>query len=82
MATEDIVTRVTLETVIRSRIVDRRWYRQQPNRDAYYGDLDRENTVALRELLRVRRIARREAARQDARNRALLSAGDHFAMAS
>jgi len=45
-----------LEANIRSRWKDRAWYRQ--NRSVYqWADLERENVVALRELLRVRRQA-------------------------
>ena len=67
MATIDIVTHVYLDEAIRGRLVDRRWYRAQRGRERYYSDLDRENTVILRELLRLRNGARREAQRQDAR---------------
>ena len=83
MATIDIVTKTYLDMEIRDRLVNRRWYRNMaPDRRAErYADLDAENTLVLRELLRIHNRARREAARQDARRSVDLSRGDFYAYA-
>lgn len=82
---EDHALRVTIDEAIHRRLMDRRWYRR--NRDmAHWGELVTENDIALRELLRVRRLARVIAApiiaREDAITRAkaeALRAGDFYA---
>lgn len=75
-----------LDEAIRRRIRDRSWYRARDRE--IWGDLMRENTIRLRELLRVRREARTIAnpivEREDAITRAkaaALAAGDHYARA-
>lgn len=70
MSTRDIVTRTYLDMEIRDRLANRRWYRAlEPERRPRYADLADENATVLRELLRIRNRARREAMRQDARYR-------------
>ena len=78
MATLDIVTRATLDAIIRERTNYRRFYRRQPD-PARYADLASENTLLLRELLRIRRMSIREATRQDTLYRGDLRRGDFYA---
>lgn len=54
----DATTAIVLDEAIRERWAWRRWYRARPDW-GHMLDLARENDVALRALLRVRREAKR-----------------------
>ena len=81
MDTYGIVLKTYVDMEIRDRLVNRQWYRRQRGRAAYYADLELENTTVLRELLRIKNRARREALRQDARSSSSLAQGDFYAYA-